>query len=129
MTLQIDLDVIGIDVDVLGEHSHQIALQSRQVVWLCVAAVCALVGEDELQALFGDAGRFLFLTEQEREQGHALLSAKDTFEQTWLDVLSEAHGQVFAQEAADHVFVGFRYIGVFQMNRWQALVGGCEHSF
>ena len=64
MTLQIDFDVIWIDVHVFGQHSHQVALQSRQIVGLGVTA-CTLVGEDELQTFFGHVGSFFLLTEQE----------------------------------------------------------------
>ena len=95
MALQIDLDVVWIDLHVLGQNGHQVALQIRQVVGLRVTTR-ALVGEDELQTLFGNVGSFFLFTEQEREHRHGLLPTKHAFEETRLHVLSKAHGHVLA---------------------------------
>ena len=57
MTLKVNFDILRIDVDVLGQYSHQIALQSRQVVWLWVAP-STLMRKNELQAFFSDTGGF-----------------------------------------------------------------------
>ena len=68
--LEVDLDVFGLDRDVLGDHRHQLALQFGQVGRLRAAAARALVREDDLQPLLGDAGGLLLLAEQEREKRH-----------------------------------------------------------
>jgi len=59
VTFQVDLDVIWVDLHVFGKHGDQVALQRGQIVGLGVTT-CALVGEDELQTLFGNVGCFFF---------------------------------------------------------------------
>ena len=62
LALEVDLDVVGIDIDVLGDDGDQVALQCRQVVRL-VAAAGAFVRQDDLQTLFGNTGGLFFLAE------------------------------------------------------------------
>ena len=64
MTLKVNFDILRIDVDVLGQYSHQIALQSRQVVGLWVTP-STFVREDKLQAFFSDIGSFFLFAKQE----------------------------------------------------------------
>jgi len=61
----VDLDVVGVDRHVLGDHRHQLALQRRQVVGRGGAAARALVRQDDLQTLLGDAGGLLLFAQQE----------------------------------------------------------------
>ena len=58
-----------------AEHGggDQVALQIGQVVRGSRIAAGALVGQDDLQAFLGHAGRLLLLAEKEREEGHGYL--------------------------------------------------------
>src|SRR3989338_583683 len=64
LVFQSNLHLIRIDIHVLADHLDQLLLQGRQVVRL--AALAALVGDDDLQALFcnGRRGFFLALAEE-----------------------------------------------------------------
>jgi HD-like signal output (HDOD) protein len=70
LALELDLQVVRVDLHVLGDHGHQLALQRGQVVGRGGAAAAALVGQDDLQPLLGDGGGGLLLAEQEGEEGH-----------------------------------------------------------
>src|SRR5690606_23601741 len=62
-----DLNLILVDIDVLADHLNQLFLQRRQVVRL--GTLAALMGDDDLQALFGDVCRgFFFLALAEEVQ-------------------------------------------------------------
>ena len=76
LALQVDLDVGWIDIDVLGQHRNQIALQVWQVVGLVGAFTRALMRQDDLQTLFGDAGGFFLFANQERQERHGLISGQ-----------------------------------------------------
>ena len=65
LALEVDLDVLRIDLDVLADHGDQVALQVGQVVGLEGGAAAALVRQDDLQALLGDAGGLLLLAQEE----------------------------------------------------------------
>ena len=65
LPLKVNLDVVGIDVDVFGNDRNQVALQRRQIVGLMAAAPGSFMGQDDLQALSGHARRFFLFTEQE----------------------------------------------------------------
>ena len=60
LSFKIDFDVFGIDFDVLRNHCDQFALQRWQVVWRC-AMPTTLVGQNNLQALFGNVGGIFLL--------------------------------------------------------------------
>ena len=64
LPLQVDLDVVGIDLDVFGNHRDQLFLQRGQVVGFG-AASAALVRQYELQALLGNTGSLFLFAEQE----------------------------------------------------------------
>ena len=68
LPFKVDLDVVGIDVDVFGNHGNQVALQGRQVVGLVAAAARALVRQDDLQPLFGNGGGFFLFAEEKGEE-------------------------------------------------------------
>ena len=76
LPLQVDLDVPRIDLDVLADDLDQLALQIGQVVGRKGGAAGALVRQDDLQPLLGDAGGLLFLAEQKGEEGHGLTSPR-----------------------------------------------------
>ncbi len=65
LAFELDLDVVGIDLDVLADHRHQIALQCGQVIGLGGAAAGAFVRQNDLKPFLGDAGGFLLFAQQE----------------------------------------------------------------
>ena len=74
LAFQVHLEVVAVDLDVLGDHRHQLALQRGQVVGLGRIAPIALVRQDDLQPLLGNAGGFFLLAEQEgQERSHGYL--------------------------------------------------------
>jgi hypothetical protein len=64
----VHLEVVGVDLHVFRNHRHQFALQRGQVVGLGGVAAVAFVRQDDLQALFGDAGGLLLFAQQERQE-------------------------------------------------------------
>src|SRR3569832_176059 len=66
--VEIHLDVVRIDLDVLADHRHQVALQSWKVVRLARVAARAFVREDDLQPLHHDRSEHLHFAEQEGKQ-------------------------------------------------------------
>src|SRR5690606_29238033 len=67
---QVDLDRVRIDVHVLADDLQQLALERGQVVR--PAALDAPLGDDDLQALAGQAGGVLLLASEQVEQSHGV---------------------------------------------------------
>ena len=67
------MDLITVDRYVLADHVDDFLLQLRQVIRL--AALAALMGDDDLQALLGHGGRgiLLLLATEVIEQTHLIL--------------------------------------------------------
>src|SRR6478672_9561517 len=63
----VDLDRVGIDVDVLADHLEQLAAQQRQVIG--AAGIAALLRDDDAQAILGDRSGVL-LDLEEIEHAH-----------------------------------------------------------
>ena len=63
------LNLVLVDIDVLADHLDQLFLQGRQIVRL--AALAALVGDDDRQTLFRNRRRgFLLALTKEIENVH-----------------------------------------------------------
>src|ERR1700691_6301420 len=52
-----------------------------------------------------------------KESRAILLAFKNALEQTRLFVIREAHGDLLAEEAGDHILVGFRDVAAVDMDR------------
>src|SRR6185369_2610311 len=69
LLFQGNADVLGVHLDVLGDHGDQLALQVGQEIDAAAAAI-ALMGDDQLQAFLGDLGGLRLVAKQFLEPGH-----------------------------------------------------------
>jgi hypothetical protein len=67
LLFQRNADVVGVDLDVLGDDGNQFALQVGQEVGAAAAAI-ALMGDDQLQAFLGEVGSFRLVAEDQGKQ-------------------------------------------------------------